>query len=265
MEIQPLIISAGLVMGVLIGLTGMGGGALMTPFLILVGVRPSLAVGTDLFQMMLTKSFGAWQHHRQGTVNFRLVLLMAAGSLPGALVGVALLTVLREYFNVSIDTYLPHLLGGVLTLVGVVLLLRLTLVRWFWRYEEPRLGSSIGELVIWRKRYTLLPAVGAVIGLLVGLTSVGSGTLFIAFLTIMFPMSMRTIVGTDVFHSAILTAGAGLLHLAIGNVDLVLAGNILVGSIPGVLLGSRLTIRLPEKGLRVAVAVALMGVGLKLL
>jgi uncharacterized membrane protein YfcA len=115
------------------------------------------------------------------------------------------------------------------------------------------------------KKAFQLTAIGAAVGLLVGLTSVGSGTLFIVMLTILFPMSMRNIVGTDVAHSAILTTGAGLLHFGVGNVDLVLAANILMGSIPGVLLGSRLTIRVPERGLRVAVAVVLMGVGLYLL
>ncbi|MDA0987742.1 MAG: sulfite exporter TauE/SafE family protein [Chloroflexi bacterium] len=111
----------------------------------------------------------------------------------------------------------------------------------------------------------LLTGLGAVVGLLVGLTSVGSGTLFIVILTALFRISMRTIVGTDVAHSAILTAGAGLLHLGFGNVDLVLAANILVGSIPGVIVGSRLTVRVPERGLRAVVALALMAVGLKLL
>ena len=260
MEIQPLIVTAGLVMGVLIGLTGMGGGALMTPFLILVGVRPSVAVGTDLFQMMFTKSFGAWQHHRQGTVNYRLVFLLALGSLPAALVGVALLVVLRDYFDVSMDVFLTRMLGGVLTLVGVVLLLRLLFLRWFARRQSPGFGLALNG-----KKAFQLTAIGAAVGLLVGLTSVGSGTLFIVMLTILFPMSMRNIVGTDVAHSAILTTGAGLLHFGVGNVDLILAANILMGSIPGVLLGSRLTIRVPERGLRVAVAVVLMGVGLWLL
>ncbi|MDA0987741.1 MAG: sulfite exporter TauE/SafE family protein [Chloroflexi bacterium] len=144
MELQPIIVSAGLVIGVLIGLTGMGGGALMTPFLILMGVRPSVAVGTDLFQMMFTKSFGAWQHHRQGTVNYRVVLPLIRGSLPGALLGVVLLVVLRDSFGIFMDVFLARLLGGVLTLVGVALLLRLLLRRWF------RIGWSHGKGCPWR-------------------------------------------------------------------------------------------------------------------
>ena len=247
-------------MGVLIGLTGMGGGALMTPFLILMGVRPSVAVGTDLFQMMFTKSFGAWQHHRQGTVNYRLVWVLIRGSLPGALLGVALLVLLRDQAGISMDVFVTRLLGGVLTLVGLALLLRLIVLRWFSRRRVSWEGLSLDG-----RGTLLLSGLGAVVGLLVGLTSVGSGTLFIVMLTVLFPISMRTIVGTDVAHSAILTAGAGLMHLGFGNVDLVLATNILIGSIPGVLVGSRLTIKVPERGLRVLVAVVLMGVGLKLL
>ena len=260
MELQPIIISAGLVIGVLIGLTGMGGGALMTPFLILMGVRPIVAVGTDLFQMMFTKSFGAWQHHRQGTVNYRLVWPLILGSLPGALLGVVLLVVLRDNFGVSMDLFLTRLLGGVLTLVGIALLLRLFLRRWYSRRLQSWEGLSLD-----RRGSLLLTGLGAAVGLLVGLTSVGSGTLFIVILTVLFRISMRTIVGTDVAHSAILTAGAGLMHLGFGNVDLVLAANILVGSIPGVIVGSRLTVQVPERGLRAVVAFALTVVGLKLL
>ena len=106
-------------MGLLVGLTGMGGGALMTPFLIFTGVRPTVAVGTDLFQMMFTKSFGAWQHHRQGSVNYRVVLPLIAGSLPGAMAGVVLLRVMEDSLGISADVFLTRLLGVVLTFAGV--------------------------------------------------------------------------------------------------------------------------------------------------
>ena len=260
MEIQPIIVFAGLLIGVLVGLTGMGGGALMTPFLIIVGVRPSVAVGTDLFQMMFTKSFGAWQHHKQGSVDYRLVMWLAIGSLPGALAGVILLVVLRDHFDVSADALLTRLIGGVLILVGLALLLRLVLMRMFAHRQTYWEGGPLTG-----RRAIVIPALGAFVGLLVGLTSVGSGTLFIVMLTILFPMAMRTIVGTDVAHSAIITAGAGVLHMAVGNVDLALAANIMAGSIPGVLVGSRLTVNVPERALRGVVAVLLLGVGLNLL
>ena len=232
----------------------------MTPFLIIVGVRPSVAVGTDLFQMMFTKSLGAWQHHKQGSVDYKLVLWLAMGSLPGALAGVVLLVVLRDHFNVSTDLLLTRLLGGVLILVGLALALRLVLARRFARSQAAWDGRPLRG-----RKAIVISVLGALVGLLVGLTSVGSGTLFIVMLTILFPMAMRTIVGTDVAHSAIITAGAGVLHMAVGNVDLVLAANILAGSVPGVLVGSRLTVHVPERPLRGVVAVVLMGVGLNLL
>ena len=260
MELQPLIISAGLLMGLLVGLTGMGGGALMTPFLIFIGVRPTVAVGTDLFQMMFTKSFGAWQHHRQGSVNYRVVLPLIAGSLPGAMAGVVLLRVMEDSFGISADVFLTRMLGAVLTLAGVALFIRLFMSRWLWKRAQPREDEAPRG-----GKFLMLSAVGALLGLLVGLTSVGSGTLFIVMMVALLRMSMRHIVGTDVAHSALLTAGAGLLHLGFGNVDLALAANILIGSVPGVIVGSRMTVRIPERGLRAAVAIALMSVGLKLL
>ena len=232
----------------------------MTPFLIIIGVRPSVAVGTDLFQMMFTKSFGAWQHHKQGSVDYKLVLWLAMGSLPGALAGVVLLVVLRDHFNVSTDIFLTRLLGVVLTIVGLALLFRLVLMRRLAHRQISWDGQQMNG-----RRALAITGMGALVGLIVGLTSVGSGTLFIVMLTILFPMAMRTIVGTDVAHSAIITAGAGVLHMAVGNVDLVLAANILAGSVPGVLVGSRLTVHVPEKPLRGMVAIVLMGVGLNLL
>ena len=260
MELQPLIISAGLLMGLLVGLTGMGGGALMTPFLIFIGVRPTVAVGTDLFQMMFTKSFGAWQHHKQGSVNYRVVLPLVAGSLPGAMAGVVLLRVMEDSFGISADVFLTRMLGAVLTLAGVALFIRLFMSRWLWKRAQPWEDEAPRG-----GKFLMLSAVGALLGLLVGLTSVGSGTLFIVMMVALLRMSMRHIVGTDVAHSALLTAGAGLLHLGFGNVDLALAANILIGSVPGVIVGSRMTVRIPERGLRAAVAIALMSVGLKLL
>ena len=202
MELQPVIISAGLVIGVLIGLTGMGGGALMTPFLILMGVRPSVAVGTDLFQMMFTKSFGAWQHHRQGAVSYRVVLPLIMGSLPGALLGVVALKFLGDHSGVEIDVFLTRLLGGVLTLTGVLLTLRLLFRGWISQRMD-----SWGGLTPSGRGLIVLVGLGAVIGALVGLTSVGSGTLFIVMLTTLMRMTMRNVVGTDVAHSAILPQG----------------------------------------------------------
>ena len=259
MEFEPLIALGGLVIGVLIGLTGMGGGALLTPFLILMGVRPVVAVGTDLAQMSVTKFFGAWQHQRQGSVDRRLVLLLALGSVPGALAGVGLLVFLRDVAGVSIDVLTTRFVGAMLVLVSLVMLLRL-------RYGPTVQAAAVNGLVhLSPARKLLLPVLGFGIGLLVGISSVGSGTLFLVAFTLLFRMRMVKMVGTDIFHAAILTAAAGLAHIGAGNVDFVLAGNILIGTIPGVLLGSRMGVRLPDKGLASVVAVAMLVAGVKIL
>ena len=259
MEFQPIIALGGLVIGVLIGLTGMGGGALMTPFLILMGVRPVVAVGTDLVQMTVTKFFGGWQHHRQQTVDHRLVFFLALGGVPGALAGVGLLVFLRDVVGVSIDLLITRLLGAMLMLVALVLLLRLRLsvpVRW---------QTGNGQVHLSPRRKLLLPLLGGVIGLLVGMTSVGSGTVILAVLTLLFRMPMVKVVGTIIVFAAFLTAVAGLAHIGAGNVDFVLAANLLIGTIPGVLLGSRLGFRLPERGLGAVVAVVMLVAGVRLL
>ena len=259
MEFQPLIALGGLVIGIMVGLTGMGGGALMTPFLILMGVRPVVAVGTDLVQMTVTKFFGGWQHHRQQTVDHRLVFFLALGSVPGALAGVGLLVLLRDAAGVSIDTLVTRLLGATLLLVALVLLLRMR----YGSFLQQQDGN--GQVHLSPRQKLLLPLLGGGIGLLVGITSVGSGTLFLVALTLMFRMRMIKVVGTDVFHAAILAAVAGLAHIGAGNVDFVLAGNVLVGTVPGVLVGSRLGLRLPEKGLGAVVAVVMLVAGVRLL
>ena len=140
MEAQPITISDGLVIGILIGLTGMGGGAMMTQFLILMAARLTVAVGTDLFQMMFTKTFGDWRHNRQETVSYRLVLPLIMGSLPGALLGVRLLVILRDHFSISLEVFLPRLVGGLLTLVGFALLFRILLFRRFSRCKRSWVG-----------------------------------------------------------------------------------------------------------------------------
>ena len=259
MEFELFIALGGLVIGVLIGLTGMGGGALLTPFLILMGVQPVVAVGTDLAQMTVTKFFGAWQHQRQGSVDRRLVLFLALGSVPGALVGVGLLVFLRDVVGVSIDVLTTRFVGAMLVLVSLVMLLRL-------RYGPMVQAAGVNGLVhLSPARKLLRPVLGFGIGLLVGISSVGSGTLFLVALTLLFRMRMLKVVGTDIFHAAILTAAAGLAHIGAGNVDFVLAGNILIGTIPGVLLGSRMGVRLPDKGLASVVAVAMLVAGVKIL
>jgi uncharacterized membrane protein YfcA len=260
LESDLLIVVTALFVGLLVGLTGIGGGVIMTPFLILLDVRPIVAVGTSLVQMPITKLFGTWQHHQQGSVDWRLVFPLAIGSIPGALLGVGLLVVLDRQFNISVDDLISRLLGGILVLVALLLIFRHRLRS---RADLSSKTSVLPELI--RGRPYILPFLGFGIGLLVGLSSVGSGSILIAILSLLFRMSMPRLVGTDIAHSILVTGAAGAAHIGAGNVDFGLAGLILLGSIPGVILGSRLTIRVPENALRAAVSVMLLVVGLSLL
>jgi uncharacterized membrane protein YfcA len=246
---------AGFVVGLLVGLTGMGGGAIMTPFLIsVVGVGPIVAVGTDLVYNAATKIVGAWLHARQGTVDFDLVKRIAMGSLPAGLAAVAALSLLPG-FGVDADQAVRRALGAVLVLVAVVMLSRLIGARDRIASEQWRATLS-GPGTI---------AAGAIVGALVGFTSVGSGALLVPFLVYVFPMSPARIVGTDVFHAAILVTVSGVAHAQGGTVDWPLAGTLLVGSIPGVTIGSWMAPRAPVRILRAGIASLLLITGLSLI
>jgi uncharacterized membrane protein YfcA len=239
--------TAGFLVGVLVGLTGMGSGALMTPILILVvGIPPVTAVGTDLAYAAITKLVGGWQHARQGTVDRQLVRSLATGSVPGALAGVAVIVWLER--RVAIETFdavLRRGLGIVLIVAAVGLLAGALQARRQSAAPRPASRSLTGRRAI---------ALGAGVGFMVGLTSVGSGSLVVAVLSLMSPLSAATIVGTDVAHAAILTSTAGLAHGISGNVDVVLALSLLAGSLPGVLLGSSFSLRVPPEALRLVLA-----------
>ncbi len=256
------IATAGFVVGVLVGLTGMGGGALMAPFLILaVGVRPVVAVGTDLAYSAVTKAFGAWQHLNMKTVDVRLALFFALGSVPGALAGVRVIALVKEAHGAAVDDVIVKLLGVMLLVAAASIVLKLALGR---RSHSVAPAEPAAPVVFTWRRKVATVLVGVVIGALVGLTSVGSGSLVAVVLLLFYGLSASRMVGTDIFHALLLTTAAGLAHLQAGDVDLGLAANILVGSIPGVILGSRLNVRVPERALRVLVAVVLLIVGLKL-
>ena len=256
MDFQIEYALAGLLVGILVGLTGMGGGSLMAPLLILVfKVQPVVAVGTDLVYMSVTKLVGAWQHHRQGNVDYRLAARLAAGSIPGALVGVILLSTLPG--PISGDAVVTKLLAGVMVLVGISLLV----FRRF-RSAPPEATGSTG-VDLSRHKY-LVPLLGAVVGLLVAMTSVGSGSLFLVLMVALYALPMRRIVGTDIVHGFVLVSVAGLAHIGAGNVDFGLAAALLIGSVPGVMIGSKLTAVLNERKLGTAVALALLAVGVKL-
>jgi uncharacterized membrane protein YfcA len=235
----------------------MGGGSLMTPLLILVfGVKPVVAVGTDLSYAAVTKTVGGWRHWRSGTVDGRLAFWLAVGSCPAALVGVHVLNLLRDAYGDGFDDFLIISISGALLLTGALVLLRALVLT----------GSGErAELELETRHKVAAVALGASIGFVLGVTSAGSGTLIAIGLILGFRLTPRRVVGTDVAHAAVLLWVAAAAHLASGNVDLGLAATILVGSIPGVWIGSALAVRLPERGLRPALGVVLLTSGLALL
>jgi uncharacterized membrane protein YfcA len=256
---DPALILFGLGVGVLVGITGMGGGSLMTPLLIIVfGIKPVVAVGTDLAYAAVTKTVGGWRHFRQGTVFPRLAFWLAVGSCPGALLGVWLLERLRVAWGEDFDTFMLVAIGGTLMLTGGLVLLRALAL-------ADHAARERGAFRMQTRHKVAAVALGGSIGLVLGITSAGSGTLIAIGLILGFRLSPRRVVGTDVAHAAVLLWVAAIAHLVSGNVDFGLAGTILIGSIPGVWLGAHLATRLPEKGLRPALGIVLLTSGLGLL
>jgi uncharacterized membrane protein YfcA len=225
----------------------------MTPILILLfGFDPKAAVGTDILHGAIFKSFGAVRHRQLGTVHARLALWMLLGSAPMSLVGVQV----ASGFSDSADDTMARVVGAALILGGLGFAAKTFLH-----------GKSTSDLpfLLQRRDRVIAVALGAVGGFVVGLTSVGSGTFFGLVMLLVFPLTAQKIVGTDVAHAAALLWVAGVSHLLHGNVDTNAMAWLLVGSIPGVLLGSNLSIRVPERALRTAFAIILVLSGIKIL
>ena len=247
----------GLLIGGLVGLTGMGGGSLLTPILvILFGFKPTYAVGTDILHGAIFKSFGALRHRRLGTVHARLTFWMFLGSGPMSLLGVALATSLKHRYGDGVQSVEAYAIGAALILGGLGLIAK-TLVK-------VGIQPDDAPFLLSRRDRWIAFAIGAVFGFVVGLTSVGSGTFFGLVMVLVYPLTVPKIVGTDIFHAAALLWIAGIGHLVAGNVDLHAMFWLLLGSIPGVLLTSKLTLRLPDQALRLGLATVLMLSGVKL-
>jgi uncharacterized membrane protein YfcA len=256
---DPMVIAFGLGVGILIGLTGIGGGSLMTPLLVLfAGVSPVVAIGTDLAYGAVTKTLGGWRHLRKGTVDLGVSKWLAVGSVPGALVGVWLLDVLHSAYGKSFEPTLLIAIAIALLVVALTILGRALFM--------PRLVAREVESIEQTKRTKITAvSIGAILGLILGVTSVGSGALIGLALILVFKLTPHRVVGTDVFHAAILLWAAGLAHLVSGNVDFVLMGTILVGSLPGVLIGTHLVTRVPAGVLRPVLGCVLLGSALGVL
>jgi uncharacterized protein len=252
--IDPRIIVFGFGIGLLVGMTGMGGASLMTPLLILVfAISPVTAIGTDIFYAAVTKTVGGYKHLKLGTVHRGIVFWMAVGSVPSALIGVWVIELLQQRYGDDLDALVLGMLGGALLVVGIATLLRSLF-----------LAGVIQErsaLHLYRPHIIAAVITGVITGFVIGLTSAGSGTLIAIALIAIFRLTPQRVVGTDVFHAAILLWAAGVAHWVGGNIDFLLAGLILAGSIPGVILGTNLSVKAPQTFLRYALAVVLIASG----
>ena len=257
-HLNPYLTLTGVLVGFLVGLTGMGGGALMTPILILVfGFSPTLAIGTDIAYAAVTKYFGSWRHLRQRTVDLPLALWLAVGSVPSGLLGAYAVNAIGELGTDTVDALLYGVIGVALIGVAVLLVVRLVM--------KAPVSTRASNLPLSGRRKIATVAIGATTGFIIGLTSVGSGTLLAMFLIMFYPIASSRIVGTDVFHATILLTATGLAQLHFGNVDVGMAAALLMGSVPGVIAGSHLTVRTPTKALRVCLAAVLLLSGLAML
>ncbi len=258
---------SGFAVGLLVGITGVGGGSLMTPLLVfLFGFNPAVAVGTDLLFAAITKTGGVWVHHgKHGSVDWRIVRWMALGSIPFALIT---LFVLKHFMAIGKETtgVITFTLGIALILTAVALFVRSFLLNRASKLKPIDDQHSNASNTA-RFKHFQIPAtvlIGAILGVLVTLSSVGAGALGTVALLFLYPkMTTLKIVGTDLAHAIPLTAVAGIGHLSLGNVDLILLGSLLIGSLPGIWLGSHLSAKIPERFLRPVLASILLLIGLK--
>jgi uncharacterized protein len=255
-HIDPYIVLGGAIVGLLVGMTGAGGGALMTPMLILIfNVVPGKAISSDLVASVVMRPVGAGVHMRAGTVHKRLVMLMAAGSVPSALLGTWLLS---RFGNAKSATNHIEVVLGVALLIGAA---AMALRYWLDRRSEQARDDLIHEIEV-RPIPTVL--VGVVGGLIVGMTSVGSGSLMIVLLLFLYPtISAKQLVGTDLTQAVPLTLAAAIGSLIFGTVEFGLTVSLILGSVPAVFVGSLLSSSVPDKYIRPAIAFVILASGLK--
>ncbi|KEQ27934.1 sulfite exporter TauE/SafE family protein [Paenibacillus tyrfis] len=245
----------GLLVGGLVGITGVGGAALLTPILMFLGISPSLAVGSDLMYNSITKFFGAVQHSRQKTVRWDIVRQLALGSIPGAITAVIILRFCQPIFYDQ-EKFMKVSLGYVLIFTAC-----LTLYQALFHRKVRVLEDKIDV----KTKVSVTIILGFVLGLIVGLTSVGSGSLFAIAMLFMYRMLPSQLVGTDIMHAFFLVTISALLHAGIGKVDFLLVLNLIIGSVPGVIVGSKVSTLIPTKALKIVITLIILISGFKLL
>jgi uncharacterized membrane protein YfcA len=244
----------GFVVGTLIGMTGVGGGVLLLPVLIFgLRVPPIVAVGSDALFNFITKIGSGALHLHHGTVRRKVVLALAVGSLPGSFFGVTYLGYLRNVYGSGVNKFITIAIGVLLVCIPVFL--------FFQSQIENRVVNRPPTL----KSFAGISAIGLLAGILVGMTSVGSGSIIMMLLLLFYSYSPRQMVGTDIVHAVLLTGLTSLLHFRLGNVDFPLVGALLIGSIPGGLLGSHLSTRVPVPWLRRILCTVLLATGARML
>lgn len=244
----------GFVVGTLIGMTGVGGGVLLLPVLIFgLRVPPIIAVGSDALFNFITKIGSSYVHLTKGTVRRKVVFSLAAGSIPGSIMGVSLLGHLRTVYGGGVNTFITTAVGILLICVPTLLLFQ-TQIEEHVAHRPPTMKSLAG-----------MSAIGLLAGFLVGMTSVGSGSIIMMLLLLFYSFPPKVMVGTDIVHAVVLTGVTSLLHYRLGNIDPILVASLLIGSIPGGLLGSHLSTRVPVPWLRRILCAVLLATGARML
>jgi uncharacterized membrane protein YfcA len=254
MELLAFKIFVGFVVGILIGMTGVGGGVLLLPVLIFgLRVPPIIAVGSDALFNFFTKIPASVMHLRNGTVRRKVVLALAVGSIPGSIAGVKLLVYIRHLYGDGVNSFIKTAIGILLIVIPTLLL--------FQKSIEDRLANRPPTM----KGFAGMAVIGLVAGFLVGMTSVGSGSIIMMLLLLLYSFPPKVNVGTDIVHAVVLTGVTGLLHFRLGNVDPRLVISLLIGSIPGGLLGSHFATRVPMLWLRRILCALLLITGARML
>ncbi len=247
-------IFVGLVVGTLIGMTGVGGGVLLLPVLIFgLGVPPILAVGSDALFNFVTKIGSGWMHLRKGTVRLRIVLALAIGSVPGSILGVSFLAHLRHVHGNGVNTFIRYAVGSLLICIPILL------------FFQTQIEDHVAHRPPSMKGFAGISVIGLLAGVLVGMTSVGSGSIVMMLLLLLYSFSPKVMVGTDIVHAVALTGVTSLLQFHFGNIDTRLVATLVIGSIPGGLLGSHLSTRVPTPWLRRILCAVLIATGIRML